>query len=211
MILGATFNAFCAEIVQKERSLYQGNGSQLLITLERFTELIDVQSEERDFTASIMAYSLLMHRASLRYLGYILGLLGFTLGVYLQQIAMFDIDTKSTDEVGFMSAVGPVIFALSLCPVVMSLMVGRCSMLHPLLSVGFWTAYSKLLPVFSLVSPAVCLWFLLSTSGQLTMDFNNQFYYFCGNLCFTLVAGLVIGGLSDAPLQSILRVPHTAS
>jgi hypothetical protein len=42
------------------------------------------------------------------------------------------------------------------------------------------------------------------------MDFNNQFYYYCGNFSFTLVVGVVVGGLSDFPFLSILRVPYSA-
>lgn len=100
---------------------------------------------------------------------------------------------------------------LIIMPFVVSLIVGRCSFLAPLLKARIWTAFSKMLPVLNTLGPAMALWFLIATSGQLTMDFLNQFYYYCGIFCFTLIVGAVVGGLSDFPFQSVLRVPYTKS
>lgn len=60
-----------------------------------------------------------------------------------------------------------------------------------------------------MLSPIACLWFFLSTSAQLNYAFLSQLYYYQGNIAFTMVFTLIIGSVSDLPVQMVRQMPYT--
>lgn len=94
-------------------------------------------------------------------------------------------------------------FSLGFGLITMMMLVGKCRPLLAIFDGDVWQSLSKLVPCISMLSPIACLWFFLSTSSQLNYEFLTQLFYFQGNLAFTIVFTLIVGTISDLPVQMI--------
>lgn len=108
----------------------------------------------------------------------------------------------------FWATFGSAGFALGVAFTVLIMLAGRLRWLTSILAADMWLSLSNILPTFNMVAPLACLWFYLSTSYQLNYTYVSQLYYFSGNLALTLNFTLLIGPLSDFPVQTLIKMPY---
>jgi hypothetical protein len=100
---------------------------------------------------------------------------------------------------------GDSLFTLGFGLLVLTMLVGKCRPLKAIFEAGFWQPFSKLVPCMNMLGPIVCLWFFLSTASSLNFEFLTELYYFEGNFVFTMIFVLMVGTISDLPIQMVRR------
>jgi len=91
----------------------------------------------------------------------------------------------------------------------MLMLIGRCRPLLAIFDGEVWQSLSKICATLNMMGPIACLWFFLSTSSALNYEFLTVLYYFMGNLAFALNFTLIIGSISDFPVQMIRQMPYS--
>lgn len=131
----------------------------------------------------------------------------FVLGGYFRQKRFVE---KPEENSRVMSSVwatlGNTGFSLGVALFVLLMLLNRARPLAALFNGEVWTAPSKITAAFNLMGPLVALWYFMSTSTSLNYEFLPQLYYFFGNLVFTVILALVVGTISDFPVQMLYRM-----
>jgi len=100
------------------------------------------------------------------------------------------------------------LFVFGFTLVFMTLLVGKCRWLLGLVSTDFWTSISKLTTMFNILGPLVCMTNAMSEQTFVNYKGITVFYAFLGNFTFTIVYSLIVGVISEFPMQTALSMPY---
>lgn len=130
-------------------------------------------------------------------------------GVLRQKRMVEHPENQSTIGNSVWATFGSAGFALGFGLLIMTMLVGKCRPLLAIFDAEMWQPLAKLAPCISMLGPIACLWFFLSTSSMLNYEFLTQIYYFFGNLAFTLLFTMLMGPISDFPVQLLRQMPYS--
>jgi hypothetical protein len=107
---------------------------------------------------------------------------------------------------GFYGSFAYFTFALGFSFLIIPALLGKAQFIRFFFGGGVWSAFPNMAYGIYMCCPMVCLFYFLSISNSLHVDYQMFFYYFCGNFIFTILFVNILYVLVDRPFNSLMRL-----
>lgn len=133
------------------------------------------------------------------------------LGMICLQYPFIEYDNKTNFSCALFATLAYPLFLIGMQHLVIMTLVGRAKFIRVVFGANFWTVTANMTAACYMIYPLVCLFYYSTVEHQVTMRISIMWYYFCGNLVFTLVFGFIAIILVDRPTYQIIEFDNTVN
>lgn len=144
--------------------------------------------------------------AKFRYPLYLIGLGLMILTFVGSRPYLMNHDNWNLTTQGFYGSFAYTIFALGFSFLIIPALLGKAQFIRFFFGGGVWSPFTHLAYGLYMTNSMVCLYYFLSISNALHVDYQMFFYYFCGNLIFTVLFTNIFYIFVDRPFYSLIRI-----
>ncbi|CDW87686.1 UNKNOWN [Stylonychia lemnae] len=106
---------------------------------------------------------------------------------------------------GFYASFAYFTFALGFSMLIIPALLGKAQFVRFFFGGDLWSPFPNIAYGIYQVCPMICLFYFISMSNALHVDYQMFFYYFCGNFVFTLTLTNILYIFIDRPFSSMIR------
>ena len=165
----------------------------------------NVYEDDRNSFSSRMLLAI-QKNAKLRYPLYLLGISLMTITFIGCRPYLINRNNWGAVTQGFYGSFAYSMFALGMALLLVPALIGKAQFIRFFFGGDLWTSFPQMGYGIYLCCPMVCLFYFLSISNALHVDYQMFFYYFCGNFVFTMMFVNILFLFVDRPFTSLLRL-----
>ena len=106
---------------------------------------------------------------------------------------------------GFYASFAYFTFALGLSMLIIPALLGKAQFIRFFFGGDLWSPFYSIAYGIYMTSPMISLFYFLSMSTALHIDYQMFFYYFCGNFVFTITLTNILYVFIDRPFFSLIK------
>lgn len=107
---------------------------------------------------------------------------------------------------GFYGSFAYTMFALGFAMLLIPAVLGKAQFIRFFFGGGLWTPFPNMAYGIFMCNSMVCMYYFLSISNSLHVDYQMFFYYFCGNFVFTSLFVNILYVFVDRPFSSLIKL-----
>ena len=107
---------------------------------------------------------------------------------------------------GFYGSFAYTTFAVGFSMLLMPAILGKAQFIRFFFGGGLWTPFPNMGYGIYMCNSMVCMYYFLSISNSLHVDYQMYFYYFCGNFVFTTLFVNILYVFVDRPFSSMIKI-----